>query len=105
MGPEIETILLYAGGALGLLFLLGVRGQSSEQAPAPPDWRTTGWAVLAFLVLFAISRQATHFLVGGDEYFRLLRHKLRWAEHPRSREGRGPVLPLVKKTKKTRDRS
>ena len=41
----------------------------------------------------------------GDEYFQLLRHKLRWAEHPRSRESHGPMLPLVKKTKKTRDRS
>lgn len=44
----------------------------------------------------------------GDKYFRLLRHKLRWAEHPRSRESHGPVLPLIKKTKKTkktRDRS
>ena len=41
----------------------------------------------------------------GDEYFQLLRHKLRWAEHPRSRESHGPVLPLIKKTKKTRDRS
>ena len=44
----------------------------------------------------------------GHEYFRLLRHKLRWAERPRSRASRGPVLPLIKKTKKTkktRDRS
>jgi NAD+ kinase len=33
----------------------------------------------------------------GHEYFQLLRHKLRWAERPRSRESRGPTLPLGKK--------
>ena len=35
----------------------------------------------------------------GHEYFKVLRHKLRWAEHPRSRESRGPVLPLGTKTR------
>jgi len=35
----------------------------------------------------------------GQDYFQVLRHKLRWAERPRSRESRGPDLPLGKKTR------
>jgi len=36
----------------------------------------------------------------GHEYFRLLRHKLRWAERPRSRESTAPALPLNRKDRK-----
>ncbi len=81
MWSPVENIVFYAGGALGLLSLLAIRGRPAEQVSDFPSWRTTGWALLGFLLLFAAVRDASSFFVGGDEYFRLTQ-AVAWASDP-----------------------
>jgi NAD+ kinase len=78
---------------------LFLRGESGE-VYATFDGQASGAMERGDQVSVRKSRNAVKLInFPGHEYFRLLRHKLRWAERPRSRESRGPVLPLGKKSR------